>query len=386
MSGEAVGNGEPGRWLMYDVGLMEPGTERFLEERERSGASGESRKDYTKIIGSVRVLAGKPILELSKDEIRALDKQLVSKAKVYRTVLKMFLRDNERIDLDAVLRRQHRPKKRKLALEEILFPEDVVRLIAAARSLRDRGFLATLYATGGRIGEVLNLRREDVRKSNGGYQVWFGRTKSAGQERYSPPITGIWKEHLDRWLTAHKGGPKAFLFMSTSADDKALDTRTIKDFLNRLAKRAGITKKHNPHWFRHSRISMAFVNRESDLGILCTYFWGIPVTPMANLYSHFQGLDTKIEPAKDIEMKPVPALPIPPIVATQAQVAALTAKLEMIERRADEWLRLRARILGLETALDAVLTPEESPDPEERAAGARDHAAEEEKERRHGAA
>jgi integrase len=323
--------GETGKKLMYGVGLGEPGIERFLDERKRSGAGEQSRKDYVKILGSVRTFAGKPILELSKDDMRALDQQLVTKAKVYRTVLKMFLRDNERVDLDAVLRRQRRPKKRKLALEEILFPNDVGQLIAAARSLRDRAFLATLYATGGRIGEILNLRVEDVRKSNGGYQVWFGRTKSAGQERYSPPITGIWKAHLDTWLMEVKGGPQAFLFPSTVADSKALDTRTIKDFMVRLAKRAGITKRVNPHWWRHSRISMAFVNKESDLATICTWFWGIPVTPMANLYSHFQGLDAKIGPPSDVEMKPVPALPIPPMVATHAQLVTLQAELERMQ-------------------------------------------------------
>jgi integrase len=358
---------------MYDIGLAEPGVERFLEERKRSGASPESQRDYVKIMGSVRTLAGQPILELSKDGIRALDQKLVTKAKVYRTVLKMFLRDNERVDLDALLRRQHRPKKRKLSLDEILFPDDVVRLIAACRSLRDRAFIATLYATGGRIGEILNLRVGDLKKSNGdGYQAWLGRTKSAGQERYSPPITGVWKKHLDEWLRAYKAGPQAFLFPSTAVNNKGIDRRTAKDFLPSVARRAGVSKKHNPHWFRHSRISMAFVNREADLGTICTWFWGIPVTPMANLYSHFQGLDAKIGPPADVELKAVPALPVPPIVATQAQVADLTAKLEQIEQRTDEWLRLRAKALGLEAVLDTPFSPEESPDPDERASAQRD--------------
>jgi hypothetical protein len=101
--------------------------------------------------------------------------------------------------------------------------------------------------------------------------------------------------------------------------------------MNRLAKRAGITKRRNPHWFRHSRISTAFVNKESDLATISIWFWGIPVTPMANLYSHFQGLDAKIGPPNDVEMKPVPALPIPPMVATHAQLVTLQAELERMQ-------------------------------------------------------
>ena len=58
----------------------------------------ESRRDYVRAMGSVRKLAGKAILDLSKDEIRELDLQLIERAKSTRTILKMFLRDNERFE------------------------------------------------------------------------------------------------------------------------------------------------------------------------------------------------------------------------------------------------------------------------------------------------
>jgi integrase len=47
---------------------------------------------------------------------------------------------------------------------EGLTPEEVRAVIAAARSERDRLLLRTLWATGGRVSEVLALRAQDVRR------------------------------------------------------------------------------------------------------------------------------------------------------------------------------------------------------------------------------
>jgi integrase len=357
LSSETDGNGGSGGGTNFEVGMAEPGIERFLEERRRSGSSEASQVDYVKAIGSARKLADKPILEMSKDELRALDMKLVTKAKSTRTILKMYLRDNERTDLDAVLKRQRRPRARKPSLEEILFPDEVMRLIAAARFLRDRAFIAMLYASAGRSGEVRNLRVGDVKRSNGdALQCWFGRVKSAGQERYSPPIREPWKGHIEAWMRAQPGGRDALLFPSTTSDNKPVDKRTTGELLRNVGKRAGIRKKLNHHWFRHSRISMAFANREADLATLCVWFWGVPVTPMANRYSHFQGLDAKIAEAKPMELEAVPALPVPPMVATQRQMGELTDELRELRTRYVAMER-SVRVLASKLALDAGIPP-----------------------------
>jgi len=50
----------------------------------------------------------------------------------------------------------------ELLPEQLLTEEDVMRLVRAARSLRDKAFIITLYESGARIGEIGSMRIRDV--------------------------------------------------------------------------------------------------------------------------------------------------------------------------------------------------------------------------------
>jgi integrase/recombinase XerD len=54
------------------------------------------------------------------------------------------------------------PRKQSSPLPEIFSPNEVVRLIAAARGLKQRVLLMTTYSTGRRVSELVNLRIKDI--------------------------------------------------------------------------------------------------------------------------------------------------------------------------------------------------------------------------------
>src|SRR2546422_4860642 len=110
------------------VGRAEPGWDRFDSLRRRAGAQPESVRTYAEIIGSIRKMAGKPLLDLTTGEIEALDERLLGRAKVYRNVLKMFLGAHRMRDLLDAMPRQRR-KTARLSLQEIISPRDVMSLI-----------------------------------------------------------------------------------------------------------------------------------------------------------------------------------------------------------------------------------------------------------------
>ena len=322
---------------VQDVGRAEPGWDKFERFYRRGGSGDETILAYAEFIGSVRNLAGKPLLALTEDELGDLDLKLLKRARVYRNVLRMFFRANKKYDLIETMPRQRRTK-RKTGLEDVLMPEDVMKLMETAGSHRDRAFIAVMAATGGRISEVLAVRLKDIKKSNGsGYQIWFGETKVKSQERHSPKIEGAFKAKMDEWLAIHpsNGNPEAFLFPSTAHEDLAVSDGTMRTLLEGLEEKSGIKKPANPHAFRHARVTWGIINKE-DTATLCVGIWGKPVSSMLNTYSAFSGLDMKIGEPADREMPAVPALPVPPVLSTQKQVADLTAKLEKFEREARE--------------------------------------------------
>jgi hypothetical protein len=211
-------------------------------------------------------------------------------------------------------------------------PDDVTALIEKAGNLRDRALLAVMASTGGRIGEILNLRLRDIKQSNGGFQVWFGETKVKSQERYSPKIEGAWKKYLDAWLNAHpfRNSMESWLFPSTTVENKAVGDGTVSEILVSLSRKAGVKKDTNPHAFRHARITWGVINEENTAK-LCIGIWGKPSSQMLNHYTHFAGLDTKIGSPRELELPSVPALPVPLMLQTQKQVSELTAEMERMK-------------------------------------------------------
>src|SRR5262249_6391915 len=53
-------------------------------------------------------------------------------------------------------------EKKRLQRNDLLTPEEIQRVITAARNLRDKALLSVLWETGGRIAEIGNRRINDV--------------------------------------------------------------------------------------------------------------------------------------------------------------------------------------------------------------------------------
>ncbi len=366
---------------MRDVGLAEPGWSEFESYYRRNGASEATLREYAKNVGMARTLAGKPLLKLNRREVVALDEKLLSRAQLTRTVVKMFYKAHRKYDLLEEFPRQRRAR-RNIGLNDVLMPEDIEKLLAACTNLRDRAFIATLTATGARINELLSIRLGDIRQVKGdGYQLWFGKTKVKSQERFSPRIEGELKAHLDRWLKAIPDrGPEAWLFPSTTGEGPVADA-TMRQLLVSLAKKAGISKRVNPHAFRHARVTWGVMNGEDSLK-LSVSIWGKPVTPMMNRYSHFNGIDSKPDEWKAVDFDDVPVMPTPPVLATQKRVQELEVKLanaeaEITKRIADTLAAqlqdaLKARGLDVK---DRPLTDDEMKDADKKYASVHVHKA-----------
>jgi site-specific recombinase XerD len=135
------------------------------------------------------------------------------------------------------------PRKQSSPLPEILSPNEVVRLIAAARGLKQRVLLMTTYSAGLRVSELVNLKIKDIDAERMMIRVERGK---GGKDRYTilsknllPELRLYWKRYR----------PSIWLFPNR-AKNGPLSTNEAWHIYNQAKKRAGLKKGRGIHTLR----------------------------------------------------------------------------------------------------------------------------------------
>ena len=140
--------------------------------------------------------------------------------------------------------------KRPFRLPEVLSREEVERLIQCAASPLHRIWLLTLYATGMRREELVQLRIDDIDSGRMVIHIRQGKGKKDRDVMLSPRLL---EELRDYWRSANPK-PKTYLFPGKGPHQSAevpIDSRSIFNAVRQAAKRAGIDKHVHPHTLRH---------------------------------------------------------------------------------------------------------------------------------------
>jgi integrase/recombinase XerD len=173
--------------------------------------------------------------------------------------------------------------------EELLNIEEVKKLSDTTNNLRDRSFILFLYESGGRVGEVMNIKLKDTEFDKYGALVTLHGKTGARKIRVIASAPAI-----SNWLLEHpkKEDKNALLFCGiwSKKRGKEVDYATFNKMLKETAKKADIDKPVNPHHFRHSRATeLAKVFTES---MLCNYMGWVQGSREAATYVHLCGRDT----------------------------------------------------------------------------------------------
>lgn len=158
------------------------------------------------------------------------------------------------------LKRPQRPEPDPKALDD----GDLARLLDAARqSWRDYAVLCFLASTGCRLGGIAGCTISDVDMQSGRVRV-LEKGKGGGKRRtvyLSEVALSALRDYLyheRRW------GASDFLFVADDGE-RGLRPDGIRSLLRRLASRAGVKGRVNPHSFRH-RFARNLLARGCDLG------------------------------------------------------------------------------------------------------------------------
>lgn len=179
-----------------------------------------------------------------------------------------------------------RTEKNLPANGDLLTEEEIKKLLDAAMHPRDKAFIATLYESGARIGELASLQIKNVIfDENGAILNVTGKTGPRPIRIVSStPLLVIWLQHHPR-----KNDKEAPLWLNIGKKNhqNLLRYDGIHSFLSRLFESAGINKRFNPHLFRHSRATqMAQHLTEFQMN---QYFGWIQGSKMPATYVHMSG-------------------------------------------------------------------------------------------------
>lgn len=140
-------------------------------------------------------------------------------------------------------------------LPEVLSPAQVERLLGSPdvdcrMGKRDRALLCTLYATGARAGELVNLKLSDV-SFDYGYLRCFGK----GSKERLVPMADRDLEILSRYISQERlrlshGKSTSYVFLTRSGN--RLTRESIWRIVKKYVVKEGLPLTVSPHTLRHS--------------------------------------------------------------------------------------------------------------------------------------
>ncbi|MEO9872057.1 site-specific tyrosine recombinase/integron integrase [Ekhidna sp.] len=212
---------------------------------------------YAFVLNSVQSALSKSIQDLSETELhdyiyhqihakkisRSYQKQLVSALKLYYAEVQ-----NIEVNLQFLL-----PRKGAQTLPVVLSKNDVRLIMTIPKNIKHQAIIGLLYSSGLRVGELLNLKVNEVDSSR---MTIFVKGGKGAKDRLVPLSIKL-LELLRRYYISHK--PSVYLFEGQDGVSN-YSSSSINQFIKRYAAKAGIQKKVSSHTFRHSYASHLLEN------------------------------------------------------------------------------------------------------------------------------
>ena len=222
---------------------------RMEQELNLRGLSENTKRVYLAAVRSYAAFHHQPPDQMGAEEVRSYLVYLAETKKLSGSAINQAL-CGIRFFYIYVLRRPCdvepvRFSKRRRKLPVVLTESEVVQLLAAAPTDRDRAILMTLYAAGLRLSEALSLQVGD---SDSKAMRIFVRAGKGGKERYVMLSQRLLEELRHYFREAR---PKLWLFYGAHRDEP-IHPRTVQRIVKTAVQKAGLTKPVTAHTLRHS--------------------------------------------------------------------------------------------------------------------------------------
>jgi site-specific recombinase XerD len=179
--------------------------------------------------------------------------------------------------------------------KELLTRDEVTEIIRSCKNLRDRALIAVTFESAGRISEIARLKWKDVEYTENGVINLTINDEKTKKKRYAPLLMSM--EYLAAWRSSYPGTPgkkwrpetnnlmpsgDALIFID-SVTGGPMEYRSVAQQITRSAKKAGVTKRCNPHVFRKSRLTEMVRDQYSE-SVVKEVGWGNQSSQMMREY------------------------------------------------------------------------------------------------------
>jgi integrase len=198
-------------------------------------------------------------------------------------VLKTFLKHIKKPELSKCI--ELVKTETKIKIEQLVTPDDVMKMINACMNPRDRALISLIYESGARRGEILRLSLCDATPETDGYRIRL--TGKTGARRILIIDSA---QYLHQWIVVHpcRDDQNAPIFCTLGDGKRQIAVSSLELILKSAARRAGITNKRlNPHAFRHAQATEK--SRYFTDSQLRAYMGWSKDSGMPSVYDHLTG-------------------------------------------------------------------------------------------------
>ncbi|MGI6589683.1 MAG: tyrosine-type recombinase/integrase [Candidatus Iainarchaeum sp.] len=253
-----------------------------------------SKARSVKLVFLLRLIVqktGKNVCDLTEEDIDnliiKLNKADYSPETVrdYKVMLKTFFKwydKGEKIGIVANLKAVIPKNKRKVIKpEDLLNDDEKLRLLQACNTSMQKAFISCLMETGARVAEIGNARIGDVHFDESGADITISGKTGTRRVRLV-----LFRNNLMKWINEHPlvNDSKAPLWVTKQGEIKQMQYTNIRKMINTIGKRASITKRINPHSFRHLRATELLTKLPQ--GIASSYLGWELDSKMPKIYGH----------------------------------------------------------------------------------------------------
>ena len=151
------------------------------------------------------------------------------------------------------------PSRKPQKLPVILSKSDIIKIVDKANNSKHKSMIALTYSAGLRVGEVINLKIQDIDSSRMSIHVKAGKGNKDRIVPLSEKLLGMLRNYYKEY------SPKAYLFEGQKGG--AYSTSSFNKLLKSVAKRAKINKQITAHTLRHS-YATHLLERGTDVRVI----------------------------------------------------------------------------------------------------------------------